>query len=158
MNADNPVASVGIGNPPQKTKEKGEPPYSFQCLIAMAIQQSQNKMLTSKAIFQFILDLFSFYRQNQRRCQNSIRYTLSRNDCFVKVPRSPNRPGRGSYWTVNRQGHGNMFENGRYLRRQQRFKADEKPSLSDVPKPGLLSTVVSSMHQQKVQEGPKSFS
>ena len=115
-------------------------------------------MLTSREIFQFITDLFPFYRQNQRRCQNSIRNTLSRNDCFVNVPRSRDRPGRGSYWTVNRQGHGNMFENGRYLRRQKRFKADEKPSLSDLPKHGLLSTVVSSMRQQKVQEGPESFS
>ena len=79
-------------------------------------------------------------------------------DCFMKVPRSPDRPGRGSYWTVNRQGHGNMFEDGRYLHRQKQFKADEKASLNDVPKPGLLSTFVSSMHQQKVQEGPESFS
>ncbi|CAF1563891.1 unnamed protein product, partial [Adineta ricciae] len=40
---------------------------------------------------------------------------------FVKVPRGPDRPGKGSYWTLHPDA-GNMFENGCYLRRQKRFK------------------------------------
>jgi hypothetical protein len=50
---------------------------------------------------------------------------LSFNDCFVKVPRSPDKPGKGSYWALHDEA-GNMFENGCYLRRQKRFKC-EKP-------------------------------
>ena len=174
MNPGNPAAAMGVGNPQaqghplddsksKQAKEKvyrrsythAKPPYSYISLITMAIQQSPNKMLTLSEIYQFIMDLFPFYRQNQQRWQNSIRHSLSFNDCFVKVPRSPDRPGKGSYWTLH-PDCGNMFENGCYLRRQKRFKADKKPSLSDLPKPGLLSPVVSSMHHQKVQ-GPKSL-
>ncbi|XP_049320164.1 forkhead box protein A2 [Astyanax mexicanus] len=101
-----------------------KPPYSYISLITMAIQQSPSKMLTLSEIYQWIMDLFPFYRQNQQRWQNSIRHSLSFNDCFVKVPRSPDKPGKGSFWTLHPDS-GNMFENGCYLRRQKRFKCEK---------------------------------
>ncbi|TKR87008.1 hypothetical protein L596_011489 [Steinernema carpocapsae] len=105
-----------------------KPQYSYISLITMAIQQSQDKMLTLNEIYQFIMDLFPYYRQNQQRSagwQNSIRHSLSFNDCFVKVPRPPDKPGKGSFWTLH-ELCGNMFENGCYLRRQKRFKLPDK--------------------------------
>lgn len=103
-----------------------KPPYSYISLITMAIQQAPGKMLTLSEIYQWIMDLFPYYRQNQQRWQNSIRHSLSFNDCFVKVARSPDKPGKGSYWTLHPDS-GNMFENGCYLRRQKRFKCDKQP-------------------------------
>lgn len=102
-----------------------KPPYSYISLITMAIQHNSSRMLTLSEIYQFIMDLFPFYRQNQQRWQNSIRHSLSFNDCFVKVPRTPDKPGKGSFWTLHPDS-GNMFENGCYLRRQKRFKDDKK--------------------------------
>ncbi|ESN92465.1 hypothetical protein HELRODRAFT_147202, partial [Helobdella robusta] len=98
-----------------------KPPYSYISLITWAIQSSPSKMCTLNEIYSMITELFPFYRQNQQRWQNSIRHSLSFNDCFVKVSRSPDRPGKGSYWTLH-PNSGNMFENGCYLRRQKRFK------------------------------------
>uniref|UniRef100_A0A095CC55 Protein fork head n=1 Tax=Schistosoma haematobium TaxID=6185 RepID=A0A095CC55_SCHHA len=105
-----------------------KPPYSYISLITMAIQNSTTHMCTLSEIYQFIIDLFPYYRQNQQRWQNSIRHSLSFNDCFVKVSRSPDKPGKGSYWTLHPDS-GNMFENGCYLRRQKRFK-DPKREIS----------------------------
>ncbi|CEF70161.1 Protein fork head [Strongyloides ratti] len=104
---------------------QAKPPYSYISLITMAIQRSESKMLTLSEIYNWIMDLFPYYRQNQQRWQNSIRHSLSFNDCFVKVPRTPDRPGKGSFWTLH-QLCGNMFENGCYLRRQKRFKLQDK--------------------------------
>ncbi|VDP99731.1 unnamed protein product [Trichobilharzia regenti] len=105
-----------------------KPPYSYISLITMAIQNSSTRMCTLSEIYQFIIDLFPYYRQHQQRWQNSIRHSLSFNDCFVKVSRSPDKPGKGSYWTLHPDS-GNMFENGCYLRRQKRFK-DPKREVS----------------------------
>ena len=109
------------GNTPSK------PPYSYISLITMAIQHAPSTMVTLNDIYQFIMNVFPYYRQNQQRWQNSIRHSLSFNDCFVKVPRGPDRPGKGSYWTLHPDA-GNMFENGCYLRRQKRFKCTKQAS------------------------------
>ena len=37
------------------------------------------------------------------------------------MPRTPDKPGKGSFWSLHPDS-GNMFENGCYLRRQKRFK------------------------------------
>nr|XP_033809088.1 hepatocyte nuclear factor 3-alpha isoform X1 [Geotrypetes seraphini] len=143
MNGLSPYASMNTGMSPlayapaninrtrdtktfRRSYPHAKPPYSYISLITMAIQQAPSKMLTLSEIYQWIMDLFPYYRQNQQRWQNSIRHSLSFNDCFVKVARSPDKPGKGSYWTLHPDS-GNMFENGCYLRRQKRFKCEKKP-------------------------------
>merc|ERR1719330_429845 len=98
-----------------------KPPYSYISMISMAINSAPNKQMTLSEIYEFIMDLFPYYRENKSRWHNSIRHSLSFNDCFVKVPRTPDKPGKGSFWSLHPDS-GNMFENGCYLRRQKRFK------------------------------------
>lgn len=102
-----------------------KPPLSYISLITMAIQNSTVKMLTLSEIYDYITGRYPFYRQNQQRWQNSVRHSLSYNDCFVKVRRTAHRPGKGSFWALH-PNSGNMFENGCYLRRQRRFKDSTK--------------------------------
>lgn len=66
------------------------------------------------------------------RPQNSLRHNLSFNDCFIKVPRRPDRPGKGAYWALHPHAF-QMFENGSLLRRRKRFKLQktDKDSLNE---------------------------
>lgn len=98
-----------------------KPPYSYISLTAMAIWSSPEKMLPLSDIYRFITDRFPYYRKNTQRWQNSLRHNLSFNDCFIKVPRRPDRPGKGAYWALHPQAF-DMFENGSLLRRRKRFK------------------------------------
>uniref|UniRef100_A0A3P8RMN4 Forkhead box B2 n=1 Tax=Amphiprion percula TaxID=161767 RepID=A0A3P8RMN4_AMPPE len=98
-----------------------KPPYSYISLTAMAIQNSGDKMLPLSDIYKFIMDRFPYYRENTQRWQNSLRHNLSFNDCFIKIPRRPDQPGKGSFWALH-PDCGDMFENGSFLRRRKRFK------------------------------------
>ncbi|EFP13184.1 hypothetical protein CRE_08474 [Caenorhabditis remanei] len=114
----------------EKIKQEGtygitKPPYSYISLISMAMKMSPKGQLPLSGIYNWIMDIFPFYRDNQQRWQNSIRHSLSFNDCFVKVARPLNEPGKGCYWTLHEKC-GEMFENRGHLRRQTRFKVKER--------------------------------
>ncbi|XP_030327097.1 forkhead box protein E1 [Strigops habroptila] len=108
----------------KRPAERGKPPYSYIALIAMAIGQAPERRLTLGGIYRFITERFPFYRDSPRKWQNSIRHNLTLNDCFVKVPREPGRPGKGNYWTLDPHAR-DMFESGSFLRRRKRFKRSD---------------------------------
>ena len=109
--------------PARDTYGDSKPPYSYIALTAMAIYHSPERMLPLSEIYKFIMERFPYYRNNTQRWQNSLRHNLSFNDCFIKVPRHPTRPGKGAYWTLHPKAIA-MFENGSLLRRRKRFKLD----------------------------------
>ncbi|XP_066904574.1 forkhead box protein D1-like [Halyomorpha halys] len=111
----------------------------------MAIWSSPDKMLPLADIYRFISDRFPYYRRNTQRWQNSLRHNLSFNDCFVKIPRRPDRPGKGAYWTLHPAAL-DMFENGSFLRRRKRFKLpkpEEDKEKRKRPAPFSIESIMS---------------
>ncbi|KAM4593322.1 forkhead box protein B1-like [Odontesthes bonariensis] len=116
--------------PGRNTYSDQKPPYSYISLTAMAIQSCPEKMLPLSEIYKFIMERFPFYRENTQRWQNSLRHNLSFNDCFIKIPRRPDQPGKGSFWALH-PSCGDMFENGSFLRRRKRFKVGGMQGATD---------------------------
>ncbi|KAM9138570.1 uncharacterized protein ACDP82_008318 [Pangshura tecta] len=114
------------GQPRRQGEPEGKPPYSYIALITMAILQSPQQKLPLSGICAFIRGRFPYYRRRFPAWQNSIRHNLSLNDCFVKLPREPGSPGKGSYWGLDPASQG-MFDNGSFLRRRKRFKRPAPP-------------------------------
>ncbi|CDW58027.1 Fork head domain containing protein [Trichuris trichiura] len=128
-----------------------KPPYSYIALTAMAIASSPNRMLPLSEIYNFIMKKFPFYQKDVQRWQNSLRHNLSFNDCFIKIPRRPDTPGKGAYWTLHPSCY-TMFENGSLLRRRRRFRLSQvtKEALQDaLASNGMLQPPVRNRNRQQ---------
>lgn len=63
----------------------GKPPYSFACLIFMAIEESPTKSLPVKDIYKWIEDNFDYFRSAPTGWKNSVRHNLSLNKSFKRI-------------------------------------------------------------------------
>lgn len=66
-----------------------KPPYSFSCLIFMAIEDSDQKALPVKEIYAWIMEHFPYFQNAPTGWKNSVRHNLSLNKCFQKVEKAP---------------------------------------------------------------------
>lgn len=80
------VESISAHSPYNPTLHADcKPPFSFSCLIFMAIEDSLNKALPVKDIYNWILTHFPYFQNAPTGWKNSVRHNLSLSKCFRKV-------------------------------------------------------------------------
>ncbi|XP_004928444.1 forkhead box protein N3-like [Bombyx mandarina] len=94
-------------SPPAVTHTK--PPYSFSCLIFMAIEAAPARALPVKEIYAWIIKHFPYFKHAPQGWKNSVRHNLSLNKCFHKVAAAPGL-GKGSLWTVDPQHRASLIQ------------------------------------------------
>lgn len=100
--------------------EHEKPPYSYAQLIVQSISASLEKQLTLSGIYSFISKNYPYYRKEANKgWQNSIRHNLSLNRYFIKVARSQDEPGKGSFWRIDPQSEAKLIDQSFKKRRQR---------------------------------------
>ncbi|KAJ8413483.1 hypothetical protein AAFF_G00079900 [Aldrovandia affinis] len=128
-------------------KDESKPPYSYAQLIVQAISSALDRQLTLSGIYAHITKHYPYYRTADKGWQNSIRHNLSLNRYFIKVPRSQEEPGKGSFWRIDPTSEAKLVEQAFRKRRQRGVSCFRTPfgplSSRSAPAspthPGLLS-------------------
>ncbi|CCQ25698.1 Forkhead box protein pes-1 [Caenorhabditis elegans] len=142
------------------------PKYSYNALIAMAIQSSPFKSLRVSEIYKYISSNFSYYKnQKPLQWQNSVRHNLSLHKEFRKVR---TLDGKGSYWAMTADLGTDVYisNNCGKLRRQKSKVAKFPPMQQHFPipqlptqnihqlcmqNPQILATLLQNMYLQNMQ-------
>ncbi|VDD97821.1 unnamed protein product [Enterobius vermicularis] len=94
-NNSNANCTVDYSTHPKK------PPYSYSQLIVQAMKHFGGQKVLLTDIYGYIRERYAWYRLCDPSWQNSIRHNLSLNKQFIKIPRSAEDKGKGSYWKLD---------------------------------------------------------
>ena len=95
-----------------------------------AISQAGDKQLTLSGIYSYITKNYPYYRTADKGWQNSTCHNLSINRYFVKVPRSQEEPGKGSFWRIDPASEAKLVGQAFRRRRQRGVPCIRTPYLA----------------------------
>jgi len=117
------------GNDSDANSTNQKPPFSYAQLIIQAISTAPERQLTLSGIYHFITKNYPYYRTMDKGWQNSIRHNLSLNRYFIKVPRSQEEPGKGSFWRIDQGCESKLIDSAFRKRHKGKFDSNgEMPS------------------------------
>ncbi|XP_063309377.1 forkhead box protein D1-like [Pelobates fuscus] len=141
---DNTGTSKSNNSEIHSMKVPEKPNHSYIALISRAILSSPEKRLQLSDIYQWIMETYPYYHNQEKSWRNSVRHNLSLNECFIKAGRSDN--GKGHYWAVH-PANLEAFSRGDYQRRRARRRVRRVSSILG-HQPHFPSCTLCCFHQQ----------
>lgn len=77
-----------------------KPPFSFPCLIGLALDASDTGRMSVSQIYDHITGKFPYFKTAKAGWKNSVRHNLSLNKFFQKLERRDDEAGKGSLWGI----------------------------------------------------------
>ena len=103
MEFASPSASPPHFQPPARSSGSSDaikPPFSFPCLIGLALNTSPTGRMSVSSIYEYITNRFAYFKTAKGGWKNSVRHNLSLNRFFTKLERLEGEDGKGAMWGV----------------------------------------------------------
>lgn len=97
-------------------RKSGEKSISYTEMIARAIFATSKNMSTLQDIYGFLEAKYPVLQSRAKSWRNSVRHTLSLNECFTKIPRVNN--GKCCFWSVH-PVYLRRFQNGDFQKQRK---------------------------------------
>ena len=94
------VPQVATFAAPQEQILGKKPPYSFPCLIGLALRSCESGRMSVSQIYDHVTGKFPYFRTAKAGWKNSVRHNLSLNKIFCKLERLPTEAGKGAMWGI----------------------------------------------------------
>lgn len=102
-----------------------KPHYTYATMIAQALSAQPDKRLTLQGIYQWIMNTYPFYKNDEHGWRSSVRHNLSQKEYFSKV--ADNDRGRRAVYELNKRHEENLLKGltGRKLAKHLKQETEE---------------------------------
>jgi hypothetical protein len=123
-------------------KNADKPILTYATMIAQALSAQTTKRLTLQEIYQWIMDKYPYYKNDEHGWRSSVRHNLSQREYFTKV--IENELGKRAVYELNKTHEENLLKGltgrklAKHLRKEKEDQDPKKEPVARAKKPKII--------------------